>query len=525
MTSLLTDRNHSEISRSLYRDIVNENDYFYAFIGKTTEWDNDTIPPIPEDSRIEESQIRRDIVFMKKIAQGDVVFLIRNIPWINGATYDRYDDRMSPTYPATSGATVLSSSSFYVVTDQFNVYKCINNNEGAPSLIRPTGTSTAIFSTADDYRWKFMYQIPSSDRTKFLTSTWAPIRHYNGGYNFDVNGYLESISINSGGSGYVNGTTTVLLEGDGFGATATATVDLNGVVSDIVVTSQGQGYSFIFATIVGIGTGASLTTVLGRTALHPINDAVPESAIIGGIHVIDVIDGGEGYIGDSTAIEIIGDGSEAEASATVIDGIITEITITNPGSKYNWATAIVTSPVGFDAIIRPIISPVGGHGFDSVDELCASVIGVVVNMGVASDDNDIFVDNDFRQIGLLKNPREYRSISPFTSLTATQCYIIGVVDPSEYNADDIITTDGDGEFRVLQVRSNNVWLMPVRPFISVASILTNITTSQSNLLINNNVLIEPEVDVQTGELLYVKNILPSTRSATQVETFQFRFSF
>ena len=63
----------------------------------------------------------------------------------------------------------LFSQDFYVMTDDYNVYKCLSNNDttsggivGTTSTVKPTGTGTSIISTADGYKWKFMYQISDS---------------------------------------------------------------------------------------------------------------------------------------------------------------------------------------------------------------------------------------------------------------------------------------------------------------------------------------------------------------------------
>ena len=61
-------------------------------------------------------------------------------------------------------------TTFYVVTSDYNVYKVISNNNGANSTVATTGTSTNILTTADGYKWKFMYSISASDVNKFVTS-------------------------------------------------------------------------------------------------------------------------------------------------------------------------------------------------------------------------------------------------------------------------------------------------------------------------------------------------------------------
>lgn len=533
MPSLLLERAHTELARSMFRDVNNENDHYYVFIGRTQPWDDEANPPDVVDNRLTEALTRRDMLFIKRVAPTDIVYLTRNNPWVNGQVIDRYDDSISITNPAPSGATTIQTSNFYVLTDDFNVYKCINNANKIPSTVKPSGTSTQIFTTADGYVWKFLYQVPVLDRTKFLNPQWLPVRHYTGGYHFDVNGFLQTVDVISGGTGYTQSTAHVLIDGDGKGALAVPTVTSGAITSVDVyidgnaIVHQGDGYSFIFATAIGAGaaTGAVLRANLGRITSIPVNDAVPEATIPGGIHVIDIVSPGQGYNETSTAVIIEGDGQSAEARAHIVNGQLSYIEITNPGVNYNWINVIVNSPTGFGASVRGIISPKGGHGFDSVDELYASSFSIMVNMGVGGDSPDIFTGNDYRQLGLMKNPTLYNSHEAFRNVTGTSCYVIGVADTSKYNTDDIITTNDGGKFRVLQIIGSNVWLQPIKAYITVNSVITNATTAVSGLAINSGVLIVPEFSVQSGEVLYIHNKTRVARLNEQTETLQIFFSF
>ena len=530
MPSLLLERAHTEIARSMYRDINNENDHYYVFVGRTQSWDDESSPPDIVDNRLVESQTRRDMLFVKRTAPTDIVFLVRNVPWVENTVFDRYDDSISPSAPAPSGSTTIQDANFYVLTEDFNVYKCINNNKATLSTERPTGTSTEIFETGDGYVWKFMYQVPTSDRTKFLSPQWLPVRHYGDGVHFDVNGLLQSVSVLYGGTGYIQNSTHILIDGDGKGALAVPTVT-GGVITAVdvyedpgFVLHPGDGYSFIFATAIGDGSGAILEAILGKTDTIPVNDAVPVASIPGGIHVIDVLTSGQDYDPATTSVTILGDGQSAEARANIVNGMVDSIEITNPGLHYDWIDIIINSPIGSGATARGIISPKGGHGFDPVDELYATGFSIMVNMGVDGDSPDIFTGNDYRQLGLFKNPVVYGSRDALASVTASTSYVLDVPDATKYHADDIITSSPDGgQFRVIQIIDSNVWLQPIKDYITVDSILTNTTTAIDSLTINS--LVTPEVDVYSGELLFIHNKLRVARLTEQTETLQIFFSF
>lgn len=73
---------------------------------------------------------------------------------------------------------------------------------------------------------------------------------------FDGTGnFVNSITIESGGTGYT--TATILIEGDGYGAFATATIT-SGVITAINLEDKGVGYTWAVATVIGDGSGAQL---------------------------------------------------------------------------------------------------------------------------------------------------------------------------------------------------------------------------------------------------------------------------
>ena len=90
-------------------------------------------------------------------------------------------------------------------------------------------------------------------------------------------------------------------------------------------------------------------------------------------------------------------------------------------------------------------------------------------------------------------------------------------DSNRYVADDIITTSDGGKFQVIQVDSDNdnVYLTAELPLITGSSTLTNTTQNIPSLSINS--VTNPEVKNSSGEVIYLDNRSPVTRSEDQVE--------
>jgi hypothetical protein len=84
-------------------------------------------------------------------------------------------------------------------------------------------------------------------------------------------------------------------------------------------------------------------------------------------------------------------------------GSIEKIIITNSGQNYSVATVNIIDSTGLNASVRPILSPLGGHGSNAIKELYSSRLMFSTELK-----NTLFfghkVSNDFRQFGIIKTP-------------------------------------------------------------------------------------------------------------------------
>lgn len=277
MTAIVTTQLRLKNSSILKDIFTNPSNSLYLFVSKPTPWADDDIPASPTDALKFERDIRDEMISLRKISPTEVTQSIFRVDWVSGKYYDMYRDNFDGvTLNGTdldSGSAIprngLINANYYVVTDDFNVYKCIDNANRAQSTVKPTGTSTSIFTTSDGYRWKYMLTINSADAMKFASTNFLPVQSItvNPGasspyYNqyltqtSAVNGKIDVIEIKVTGNGYAaNSVLPVTIVGDGSNATATATTDGGGQVISIAITNGGSGYSYATATV----TGASAT--------------------------------------------------------------------------------------------------------------------------------------------------------------------------------------------------------------------------------------------------------------------------
>jgi hypothetical protein len=268
------------------------NSIMYLFVGGTNAFTDDSNPPTPTNSTANiEFLPWRDSIGAKRIQTSDVVHVVDRYDWTSGTVYDQYDDQ----------DTDILDDDFYVVTDDYQVYKCLFNNGGAASTVKPTGTDTTPFTTGDGYIWKYMYTISTSDALKFLTNDYMPVRT-----NSTVAAAAQAnpsalnvVLVEQGGSGYVSAP-TVTITGDGTGATANSTITGDAVTA-VTITASGNNYTYATVSFSGgSGSGAVARAIIPPKGGHG-NNAIEE---LGGKFVM---------------INVRLDGSEANTISTAND--------------------------------------------------------------------------------------------------------------------------------------------------------------------------------------------------------------
>lgn len=357
MSFLLKNTIHRVLAESFYDQIVTQQSDFYYYIGKVVPWSVETSPEAPLDTQQYEYDTRNNIISVKKITSGDVSFVVRRINWASGTVYDQFDS-YSASFPSDTGATSLKNSRFYVLTNEFNVYKCLFNNNGGASTVKPNGTDVVPISTADDYVWKYLYTIPLSNRNRFLTQTFMPVQR-SVTSRFYSDGQVDSIIIDNPGSGYSgNSNVSLRVFGTFTGNTGNSIANLvpvfnaSGQFVNVIIKDAGNKYSSANIAIIdsgGVGSGF----YPGRSSanMYPILNAS------GRIDRVLIDDPGIGYSTNTqTVISLIGDGANAILTPFVNEvGEIEKVIIENRGEGYTFLDIEVEGD-GANASIRADLS-------------------------------------------------------------------------------------------------------------------------------------------------------------------------
>ena len=263
---------------------------------RTNNEGTDIAPITPADNLNAQHFPYDDMLAAKKIGASNVTFAIPRRNWTTGTVYDHYRHDYgeyitggTTAQTSNSGASTLFDASFYVLTTDRNVYKCLDNNSNAASTVEPTGTSTAILATADGYKWKYMYTLTASQQANFLSTDFMAVATDSTVSSAAIDGQIDVIKIKSAGTGGTNGTHTgVAIKGDGSGGVCSVTI-AGGVITAVTITAAGTGYTYgtiSNAEIVAAGatslSGAELDVIISPQGGHGFN-AVEE---LGGFFVM-----------------------------------------------------------------------------------------------------------------------------------------------------------------------------------------------------------------------------------------------
>lgn len=410
---------------------------YYFYIAKSFAWNDELNPPTPIDTYQETYYNQwRDIMSLKRIYASQVSHVVPRYDWVSGTVYDEWNDTENLQDVTTYR---LPEHNYYALTNENNVYKVIDNNGYTASTIMPTGTGTSIISTADGYRWKYMYTISTGEALNFLTHDYMPVKTLTTNDNSSqwtvqdnaVEGSINNIIVSNTGSGYLVTSNTFASVTN----TSVMILNTNALGVDAAYTDS--------AIFIKAGTGSgqirTITDYMGATRKLTVNNAfttLPDTT-------------SEYYI--SPRVIIRGDSGSSvstRASAYVsnaLGGIVRSISVIAPGTGYTQANVVFGhNPLyGSGANAYVIIPPVGGHGSDPVDELRGYNIMINVNL-VGTEANTFTSNNDFRIIGIIRDPLLASGLIANASVI-DQCTRIKVTNVSgDFQADEVITGSTTG---------------------------------------------------------------------------------
>ncbi len=239
----------------------------YLTFGRPTAWANDSAPPQANSSVTSFNDIWFRMIGAKHITGNDVRHVIPRHDWTANTNYAAYD------HCTCSLLLYQPNVKFFIVTTDWNIYKCLGNNNGGLSSVMPTQlqTNTPV-EESDGYIWKYMYTLSAEERIRFMTSSYIPVQTLTLDNNTlqwrvqqdAVDGAIESVKITNAGTGYTNSSNIIItLTGDGSSANAIARVNSTSqTISSIVMTNRGRNYTYADISISGGGGSNAAARVM-----------------------------------------------------------------------------------------------------------------------------------------------------------------------------------------------------------------------------------------------------------------------
>ena len=573
----------THLAQQLKESITEQaNSVYYVFAGKHTSYANGTIPQ-PADS-LQDTLLDSfdDMVFGKKVNDSDVALLIPKVEWVSNTVYDHYTSN-SVVFGNNFYVAVNATSQYNIFKCLDNADGLPSTY--APTLA-DTSPSDEYYSTADNYVWKYMYSVSSSVWNKFTTEHWMPVVANTQVSGNAVPGSIDIINVNQQGSNYdtflagqfasadiaINGdpllytisssantadnfynqsaiyitegagkgqirrieayngtyrritvnsafTTTlsstsqyeigplITISGDGSGAVARGLV--NSVSSNsmykVEVVNRGTGYSYATLTITGNTSGVSNAAVLSPSIAPPGGhgfDAYKElgaTAIGIGVSFANTESGTIPTSNDFRTIGIIKDPLFANVTfslnASSISGVFT------PGETITQATSnaygVVTSIVGATLAIT------NAYGTFQT--------GKVVTGGTSSASGNV-ISFDINNMSKDFNTFDQRSRYVVSYLSGT------------FQADEPVYQNNislaNGVFH-----SNDATYLSLTNVKGVFNTGQPIVGNTSAAQANVTGYTPPDLVKNAGDIIYIENIDPVSRSNTQTETIKIVLKF
>jgi hypothetical protein len=137
---------------------------------------------------------------------------------------------------------------------------------------------------------------------------------------------------------------------------------------------------------------------------------------------------------------------------------------------------------------------------------------------MAQDKNQGFdVNNDYRQLGIIKAPRQYGSTYNYTSSAGSACWVVsGVANTTLFAADSIITKVDDAtRYRIV---TNNGNALLLQSLDNSSPVIGSVFINDNNDLFAGSGVTPPTVDKYSGDLMFIDNRAAFTPTADQTVT-------
>ena len=474
-------------------------------------YSTEDVPPLPLDNQREKINLYDEIIAAKRITDSFARTVIRRYNWdlVANPKFDMW----KPDYSATpggggqigkqtaTGQNSIADAKFYVMNSNYEVFKCLYNGETPANLTGQNATEEPV-TTGGNY----------DPATGIYTETTGAGYVWKYMYTIPTDDVLKFLS-----SDFMPIVLPANQSRQNVEALAVA-----GSIDVVLVEDAGADLpasQTLYTSIKGDGTGGIISFTTDAS---------------GSITSAEVVARGSGY---TYANVLLGNG--------------------NLFSDQGLTTGVATASNATGAL-EVVLPPQGGHGSDHETELNGKRVMTNIRLTYAEGSGDFPVDNDFRRIGIIKDPYNWGTTNFATSDTLTGLRAVKITGatadfiPDEkiqqtvtggtaygtvvsWTLDSGSTTAGvlkyiqtvdahtdDGVVRAFESNGSNA----ISGSQSAASGTVN--TGYSGTLLGATFasgLATPEIENNSGDVIYIENRRLITRAPDQIEDIKLVIEF
>ena len=342
-------------------------------------------------------------------------------------------------------------------------------------------------------------------------------------------------------------------------ANTASTTEPTSTSNSIATLADGYKWKYMYSL-----TAAEAINFKSTDFIHVSTDStVSAAAVDGALDTVVVVAGGSSYTLSSgstiTGIPIRGDGSGGVCSCTIASGAISAVTVTTAGTGYTYAyirSADVVSGTnaaggGSGCNLKVIIPPKGGHGYNAVKELGGYFVMLNKSLTGLEGTSDITVSNDFRRIGVVRDPTNFGTTTVSSATTLRNVKVAhGSSSSGTFTADEEINQASTGAVgKVVEWDATNKLLHYVQtrfPDVgtdsngnatafsgtntitgqsSSATLSPSSSTSTVNSVALTSGYANSEIQPDSGDIIYIEQRSPIARAADQTENIKLIIEF
>ena len=492
MAAIITEKFRQSNADAFFADVASSK--YYMFVGKPSPWTSegaatDSAPPAPVDSIAPESYYWDDMLAAKLISSKSYVIPRRDFSTSVAFDMYRHDvggvstgNYSNTKTTSSSGATNVFDSTYYFKTSEHKVYKVLYNGDQLQTGAANISGSEPTSVNAAPFWQDNNYYI------KFMyTMTTSEVQ------NFLTTDFMP-VKVN-------------------------ANADANRGVYVFMVTSGGSGYpnGTFYTKVRGDGSGGIAKLVVAGNSIAEFgNNALSSTSYMQA--------NGTGYSFANFDLSGTNIYTDAAASSAIAGATL---------SAWNGATA---------GTIKAIIDPTGGHGTDDIAELGGHFVMLQSKLEPA--DSDVVQVNDFRRVGIVKNPKDSatNNVAALATARTTNAILMAAGGTGTFQIDEKITqastgangtvVEWDATNRILyyvQEKYTNYGLDANQNLTAFSGVnaVTGANSSAVHTPANtsgttNGVVFasgyaNPELSRDTGEIIYVENRRAISRASDQTE--------